>query len=253
MENTLTVRVLDRFTDLDEEFHALPDAQFALVAKLRNRAPDHQLHSEVRQTGRRFAGVEYPSDIRVIHHGQCLSLHEKSRDELLRGHLRMNDLQCDVASDRRGLTSPENHAHSAFSEPLPDFVHARCSDLAEVKRAPIQRTPRRSLEHRSGVALLSQQALDFASHTFVAASRVEVRRTLLPWQRQRFQTEPLQLRNPVRIRFELHCFISRESQSLAKFQSRFTVSTETFRTSAISSFASPPKKRISTTWTLRGS
>src|SRR5262249_60480157 len=76
MENTLTVRVLDRFTDLDEEFHALPDAQFALVAKLRNRAPDHQLHSEVRQTGRRFAGVEYPSDIRVIHHGQCLPLNE---------------------------------------------------------------------------------------------------------------------------------------------------------------------------------
>lgn len=41
---------------------------------------------------------------------------------------------------------------------------------------------------------------------------------------------------------------SRRSQALASFQSRFTVSDETPRTSAVSSTVSPPKNRSSTTW-----
>src|SRR5262249_47300431 len=190
--------------------------------------------------------------IRVIHHRQSLPFYEKSRDELLRCDFRMNDLQCDVASDRRGLPCPEDHAHAAFSELLLDFVHTHCSDLFEVEPYLVRRVLGDSLEQRSGVALLGQQALDFASHGVVATRRIQVRCTLLPWQRQPFQAEPLQCRHSVRTR-PIHFFISRDSHSLAKFQSRFTVSTETFRTSAISPFVSPPKKRISTTWTLRGS
>src|SRR6185295_10087469 len=43
------------------------------------------------------------------------------------------------------------------------------------------------------------------------------------------------------------------SHALASFQSRMTVSTDTLTTSAVSSTLSPPKKRNSTIWALRGS
>src|ERR1700733_2093695 len=41
---------------------------------------------------------------------------------------------------------------------------------------------------------------------------------------------------------------SRNSHTFANFQSRITVSREIFKTSAVSSTLSPPKKRSSTTW-----
>ena len=44
---------------------------------------------------------------------------------------------------------------------------------------------------------------------------------------------------------------SRSSHSLASFQSRFTVSGDTFSASAVSSTLSPPKNRSSTTWARR--
>lgn len=44
---------------------------------------------------------------------------------------------------------------------------------------------------------------------------------------------------------------SRISHAFANFQSRITVSGETFSTSAVSSTLRPPKNRSSTTWTLR--
>src|SRR5450432_2981123 len=47
--------------------------------------------------------------------------------------------------------------------------------------------------------------------------------------------------------------ISLRSQALAKFQSRMTVFGETCKTSAVSSFSKPPKKRSSTTLAFLGS
>src|SRR5262245_16167036 len=46
---------------------------------------------------------------------------------------------------------------------------------------------------------------------------------------------------------------SRNSHTLALFQSRITVSGEILRTSAVSTTLSPPKNRSSTTWLIRGS
>ena len=45
--------------------------------------------------------------------------------------------------------------------------------------------------------------------------------------------------------------IARLSQALAVLQSRITVTTDTFRTSAVSSTLIPPKNRSSTTWVFR--
>ena len=47
--------------------------------------------------------------------------------------------------------------------------------------------------------------------------------------------------------------ISRRSQAFAVFQSRMTVSGETFKTSAVSSTVRPPKNLNSTTWLIRAS
>ena len=48
-------------------------------------------------------------------------------------------------------------------------------------------------------------------------------------------------------------FTSRRSQAFAVFQSRITVSGETFKTCAVSSTVRPPKNLNSTTWLMRAS
>ena len=95
-----------------------------LVAVLRDRHALDQLHHEVRPAGVGHAGVEDLGDVRVVHQRQRLPLGLEAGDHLPRVHPRLDDLQRDLALDRRGLLGHEDRAVAALADRLEQLVAA---------------------------------------------------------------------------------------------------------------------------------
>ena len=72
MNHALLVRVLDRLANEDEQLQALAQAKALAVAEIRDLLALHQLHHEIRPSGRGAAGIQNPRDVRMVHQGQRL-------------------------------------------------------------------------------------------------------------------------------------------------------------------------------------
>jgi hypothetical protein len=112
---------------------------------------------------------------------------------------------------------------------------------------------RRALHEVLRGALERQQRLDVAAECGIpCAGRNEKRFALVARPVERFLANPFNLEIPISTRGSLPPASSCNNHSFANRQSRFTVSAETFRASAVSSMLSAPKKRSSTTRAFRG-
>ena len=108
--------VLHGLADLHEQLQPLPRRQAVLVAVLRDRHALDQLHHEVRPAGVGRAGVEDLGDVGMVHQRQRLPLGLEAGDHLLRVHARLDDLERDLALDRRRLLGHEDGAVAPFAD-----------------------------------------------------------------------------------------------------------------------------------------
>ena len=92
VDDPLLVGVLNRQAHGHEQFQASSWAELALVAILRNRHAFDQLHHKERSAVRGQAAVEHLGNVRVVHHGRCLPLRLESRQDLLRVHPPLDEL-----------------------------------------------------------------------------------------------------------------------------------------------------------------
>ena len=100
----------------------LHGAQVLFVAELCDRVPPHQLHDKIGAARIRRTGVMHFGDVRMVHHGQCLTLGFKAGDHLFGVHPRFNDLQGNLSADGPLLLSNVNDAEAAFADLLQQFV-----------------------------------------------------------------------------------------------------------------------------------
>ena len=93
------------------------------------------LTSSITKYGRpvsRRAGVEHLGDVGVVHHRQRLPLGLEARDDLLRVHAELDDLERDAAPHRLALLGHEHGAESAFADLLQQLVGAdRCAEALQ--------------------------------------------------------------------------------------------------------------------------
>ena len=71
-----------------------------------------------------LTAVEHLRDVRVIHGRQRLALARESRDDLLRVHAELDQLERDAPPDWRLLLGEVDGAHAAFTEFVEDLVGA---------------------------------------------------------------------------------------------------------------------------------
>ena len=96
--------------------------ELGVVAILGDRHAAHQLHDEVGAAGLGRAGVEHARDILVVHERQRLPLGLESRDDLVRVHPSLDDLERDPAADRLDLLGHEDRAHAPLADLLEQLV-----------------------------------------------------------------------------------------------------------------------------------
>ncbi len=85
----------------------------------------------------RLAAIQHLGNIRMVHHGQSLSLGFEPGDDLFAVHARFDDLQRDIATYGSDLFGHVDHAETTFANLLQQFVAAnalakRLSDMASV-------------------------------------------------------------------------------------------------------------------------
>ena len=103
-----------------------------LVAVVGNLDAAHQFHDEERPPVFRRAGVEDLRDVRMIHHRERLTLLLEARDDFLRVHPHLDDLQRHRAPHRLLLLRHPDHAKAAFADLLEQLV--RPDPLARLLR-----------------------------------------------------------------------------------------------------------------------
>src|SRR5437763_13364399 len=167
----------------------------------------------------------------------------------------------DVASELR-IARAIDAAHAADAQQRCDAVAAKlCADerLAVISR---QQLRCRFREKVARLMLARKQRLHLAAQAFIARAGDEHKSGALGGRLcQRFvknalDVAPVASRQLFALRpspLALSGANSRKSQAFASFQSRITVSGDTFNASAVSSTVSPPKYLISTTWLFRTS
>ena len=74
MDDPLLMCVLNRLANFDEQLQAIPRRQVATIAVFGDRNALDQLHDEERPSVFCRAGVEYASDLRMVHQRQRLPL-----------------------------------------------------------------------------------------------------------------------------------------------------------------------------------
>src|SRR5262249_9919102 len=75
----------------------------------------------------------------MVHHRQRLAFGLKPRDDLPRVHSRLDDLQCDAASNRLVLLRHEHDAEAPLADPFEQLVAPDLSALVfETGRRPVQ-------------------------------------------------------------------------------------------------------------------
>ena len=112
MDDPLLMRMLNRLTDLHEEFESLLRCQLPLIAELGDRDATDQLHDKVRPAnrGRRWGiadrsrfkvvSTSFPDcsriqnlcDVGMVHQSQSLPLGLESRQDLATVHSQLDDL-----------------------------------------------------------------------------------------------------------------------------------------------------------------
>ena len=80
VDDPLLMRMLNGLTNFDEQLQSIPSRQVATIAVFSDRNTLDQLHDEERPSVLRRAGVEYASDLRMVHQRQGLSLRLKASD-----------------------------------------------------------------------------------------------------------------------------------------------------------------------------
>ena len=124
MNDPFLMGMLNRLTDGDEQLQTCAGAQVVLVTELGQSEPVDQFHHEVRPARLGGPGVQYSSDIQMVHHGQGLSLGLEPGDYVARVHARLDDLQRHFAADRLSLLRHVHDAHAPFANLLHQLIGA---------------------------------------------------------------------------------------------------------------------------------
>ena len=127
VDDAFLMRVLHRVAHRDQQPQPVADRQSLAVTELGDGNAAHPFHHEVRPAGLRRTGIEHAGDIRVIHHGQGLALGLEAGDDGLCIHAQLDDLERDLALDRRRLLGQIHRSESAFADHLQQPIRA---DLA---------------------------------------------------------------------------------------------------------------------------
>ena len=98
--------------------------KIVLVAVVGDLDAAHQFHDEVRPARFGRAGIEHLGDVRMIHHRQRLPLGLEARDDLLRVHAELDDLERHAAPHRLLLLGHVDDAAAAFADLLEQLVAA---------------------------------------------------------------------------------------------------------------------------------
>src|SRR5580704_14815648 len=122
MDDTLLMRVLDGLTNFDEQLQSIPSRQVGTIAVFSDRNTLDQLHDEERPSVPRRAGVEYASDLRMVHQRQGLSLRLEASDHFARIHPRLEDLERDEPTDRLELFRAKHDSETSFANRLQQLV-----------------------------------------------------------------------------------------------------------------------------------
>src|SRR5439155_20695161 len=121
MDDPFLVCMLDGAADLEKKLEPLGSREFVLVAEVCDPDAGNELHYKIRPARIRGAGFEDSRDVWVIHQRQRLSFAFKSRDDLLRIHPELDDLDRDPAPERLLLLGEINHTHAATAKFLQEF------------------------------------------------------------------------------------------------------------------------------------
>ena len=124
MNDPLLMRVLNRVANLREELQPPFGREIVLIAVVRDFGAAHQFHDEVRPARVRRTSVEDPGDVRMIHKRQRLSFRLKARDDRVRVHAELDDLERDPTTHRFLLFGHVNDTATAFTDLLQQFVTA---------------------------------------------------------------------------------------------------------------------------------
>ena len=124
VDDPFLMRVLHGVADLDEKIEPLGGGKFRLVAVVGDPDPANQFHDEVGPPELGHTGVQNFGDVWMIHQGERLALLLKARDDLLRVHAQLDDLEGHAALDRPLLIGHPDGAKAAFTDLLAELVVA---------------------------------------------------------------------------------------------------------------------------------
>ena len=149
MDDPLLMRVLHGVADGDEELEPLRGREVGLVAVIGDANAAHQFHDEEWPARGRRASIEHLRDVRMVHHCQRLPLLLKARDDLLRIHAHLDDLQRHAPPHRLLLIRHPHHAEATFADLLvPAPICATGFDRANrivARQTPPHHRPRPAL------------------------------------------------------------------------------------------------------------
>src|SRR5204863_571663 len=205
------------------------------AAVLVNRNAVDELHRQERQTVRRTAAVNEPSDVRVLQRGEDLPLLAEALHERLAASAAY-ELDRDALRELVVADSEKDRSHSADAELPHDAIRTDHRAGEPVAFGSIDVVPHRSIEKRLRLIVRIEERLDFGTDARVGV--VQQRRAL---RRRQFRGGVEQLTNVIPERIGAHRgFISRRSHARAIAHSRLTVAEEIPSADAVSSIVSPP-------------
>ena len=116
------VGMLHALTHLQKQFKAVGDRQSVPRGVRGNRLAADVLHGEVGAPLRRAARVEDPSDSRMVHEGQRLTLGFEPRHDLCSVHAHFDDLHGHLSANGQGLLGEPDLAHPALADALQQTI-----------------------------------------------------------------------------------------------------------------------------------
>src|SRR5205823_3980564 len=114
MDNSLLVRMLHAFANLDEEFQTFTNTELLLIAIVRHGQAIDVLHGEVRLSSRGRTGVKDLGDSRMIHEGQRLTLRLEALHHGGVVEACPDEFESNTTPHRRSLLGQPNLSHTAY-------------------------------------------------------------------------------------------------------------------------------------------